>query len=909
MKIKFFLPVFSVFVFFSFIFSVHAQKFSDVPNTNAYYNAIEALSNQGVIKGYADGTFQPSKAINRVETLKILLLSADIDVKETTFNAGFPDVISGSWYAKYVVSAKEKGIISGNPNGLFYPDNQVNFAEALKMMALTKQVKIPENITTKPFADVPANAWYAPYFQYAKENNIIRKKSDEEVKPAITLTRGEIAELMFRFQEVQKNNQIEKIATYYSDELQGNLTASGEVFDQNKPTAAHKTLEFGTKIKVTNLENNQSVIVTINDRGPHNSDPRYELDLSKSAFQSIAPLSKGLINVDYKIISESEPQTNNTNTVICNYARKFIPKDFYQNILLDQSIPNLYQQNEVFLVSGKVTQAKTKKVTAFLLNNSTGKNESRFEVDVINERFSLPIIFSKTGDLSLGILAGDFGQSYINDITVIAENCQNNFTTTALAPSNLSVSLDKTQTRLTWKNQGNTLSKIEIWQNENKKTYITNNTQENFLIPYKDFINFNKGLVNFRISSAASQSIFSIDRISEWTPSQTQSFTAEKHHQSFNNVEKANITKFPSHYTFGEKIIISGKATTNVDPEAILILPSGLTQTVPLSSSSYSLNTNSQKVIPAGTEFTLTYTPQTTGTYIFEVNTDGGFALINAPVYQNNTYPLIPDLWDIEEHYLTTKPSNLDWDKLKNELLQKINQDRLSYNLKGVYLDQNLSKLALSRAEDMVAKNYFSHQNLEGKFANDLKVQYGIKAPVSENISKDIGINFIHEGLMRSAVHRENILKQKWTRVGIGIALDSEGYLIVVEEFSNEELSQTDFPQLRSQILETLNKKRTVAFLADTILTGIAQTWSDKIINYIDSWFEDPQTSLSLSYFINKQIADKLTASTIFKGDFDGILEKIALNQTLQDQKWKRLGTGISQNEDGILNITLIYSE
>ena len=58
----------------------------------------------------------------------------------------------------------------------------------------------------------------------------------------------------------------EGMAVHYSNKFQGKPTANKEIFDQERMTAAHKTLPFGSKVKVTNLENNQSVVLTINDR-------------------------------------------------------------------------------------------------------------------------------------------------------------------------------------------------------------------------------------------------------------------------------------------------------------------------------------------------------------------------------------------------------------------------------------------------------------------------------------------------------------------------------------------------------------------------------------------------------------------------------------------------------------------
>lgn len=80
--------------------------------------------------------------------------------------------------------------------------------------------------------------------------------------------------------------------SYYGDEFHGNKTASGEVFDQNKLTAAHKTLPFGTKLLLINPKNGKSVIVTVNDRGPF-VDNRV-VDISKSAAKHLSILRSGV---------------------------------------------------------------------------------------------------------------------------------------------------------------------------------------------------------------------------------------------------------------------------------------------------------------------------------------------------------------------------------------------------------------------------------------------------------------------------------------------------------------------------------------------------------------------------------------------------------------------------------------
>ncbi|MEQ5834710.1 septal ring lytic transglycosylase RlpA family protein [Marinobacter sp. R17] len=90
-------------------------------------------------------------------------------------------------------------------------------------------------------------------------------------------------------------------ASYYADSLQNRKTASGDIYKHERLTAAHKTLPFGSTVKVTNVQNGKSVVVEINDRGPFVSGRI--IDLSKSAFRRIANTSLGLINVKIEVLS------------------------------------------------------------------------------------------------------------------------------------------------------------------------------------------------------------------------------------------------------------------------------------------------------------------------------------------------------------------------------------------------------------------------------------------------------------------------------------------------------------------------------------------------------------------------------------------------------------------------------
>lgn len=89
-------------------------------------------------------------------------------------------------------------------------------------------------------------------------------------------------------------------ASYYADSLQGNKTASGEPYDKNALTAAHRTLEFGTMVKVTYPKTGNSVEVRVNDRGPHVKDRI--IDVSGAAAEALGLKEDGVGLVEIEVL-------------------------------------------------------------------------------------------------------------------------------------------------------------------------------------------------------------------------------------------------------------------------------------------------------------------------------------------------------------------------------------------------------------------------------------------------------------------------------------------------------------------------------------------------------------------------------------------------------------------------------
>jgi rare lipoprotein A len=98
------------------------------------------------------------------------------------------------------------------------------------------------------------------------------------------------------------------MASYYARKYNGRKTASGEIYDMRKMTAAHRTLPFGIKVRVTDLSSGRSVIVRINDRGPFTKGRI--IDLSLAAAQKLGIVEAGSAKVQVDLLPESAQRTD-----------------------------------------------------------------------------------------------------------------------------------------------------------------------------------------------------------------------------------------------------------------------------------------------------------------------------------------------------------------------------------------------------------------------------------------------------------------------------------------------------------------------------------------------------------------------------------------------------------------------
>ncbi|MEP3051448.1 MAG: septal ring lytic transglycosylase RlpA family protein [Erythrobacter sp.] len=159
-------------------------------------------------------------------------------------------------------------------------------AVAPAMSAAQDQFPVPTTVSSAPAGNFaaqfgPYNSQPAPITAQPGSVDLSTFEAPREAQPAVrSLGTG--------------------IASYYGRRFHGRLTANGERFNMRALTAAHKTLPFGTRVRVTNPRNGRSVTVRINDRGPFIRGR--EIDLSRAAAERIGMISSGHARVELALV-------------------------------------------------------------------------------------------------------------------------------------------------------------------------------------------------------------------------------------------------------------------------------------------------------------------------------------------------------------------------------------------------------------------------------------------------------------------------------------------------------------------------------------------------------------------------------------------------------------------------------
>lgn len=188
--------------------SAEEASFPDLESDDPSITAISYLKDEGIVQGYPDGTFQSLSKINRAEFMKIVVESITDSPEGSEC---FSDV-HDEWFAKYICYGKTAGIVSGYDDGTFHPEQNINFAEASKIIVNAL------DLTTTSETDSAAitaleEQWYTTFAKTLSAQNAIPTSISDFDK---SIARGEMAEMIWRL----KDNQTDLDAVTY-EELEG----------------------------------------------------------------------------------------------------------------------------------------------------------------------------------------------------------------------------------------------------------------------------------------------------------------------------------------------------------------------------------------------------------------------------------------------------------------------------------------------------------------------------------------------------------------------------------------------------------------------------------------------------------------------------------------------------------------
>jgi len=168
-------------------------EFSDVKVSDWYYTYLLDLKNKGIISGYEDGSFKPSNTVTREEFVKMIISAAGIEL--STANEGFADVFANDWFAEYVYTAKENGIVNGIDENNFGTGRPVSRQDMSVIICNVLDTKTSADKET--FKDDGKIASYAKNAVYTmKALGVLNGYEDGTFNPSGNLTRAEAVKVI-----------------------------------------------------------------------------------------------------------------------------------------------------------------------------------------------------------------------------------------------------------------------------------------------------------------------------------------------------------------------------------------------------------------------------------------------------------------------------------------------------------------------------------------------------------------------------------------------------------------------------------------------------------------------------------------------------------------------------------------
>lgn len=541
---------------------------------------------------------------------------------------------------------------------------------------------------------------------------------------------------------------------FYSDDFENGGTSQGDRFNQSAYSAARCDVELGRLLQVA--YGKRSVVVKANDRPNCRLHPEI-VDLTTTAFQALAPLSKGRLNGSVEVLGAS-PQ---------GYRKEPLPANAFESlgIALDAGIPNTYLPGETLRVSGKVTDGKEDSL--IFLKGPDGVKYSR-SVPVENGAFSYEIPMLQPGKYDLVVASGmGFSTSRTQSVFVLSESAVTGRKILSSAPADLRIptlrfsrkeSSDLTPLNVLSLPKSDRPYLRTVTLSQPGKADLVRRSMGDVAFFPADATRFDhEKPVRVRIVAQESSTPFSLDVFGIPTTVFDEELPLVSSYAP-ENKERVSVA------VAGNSLKVVTDLPANAPPlrnELYLITPSGgvVTKQFPVAS----LGDDGYVVRGKRSEFLVPLGEP--GQYLAEIMYATGFPAYNAPfAYATPVAALLPNEFDS-----VSKDVDASSDDVVPNALRFINVLRKKVGLGPLQSDPVLESLALYKANDMADNAYVGHDDSRGQKIPGTAKRAGIPivGSVGENVAGgSVGSDFLLAGLSLSGGHRSNMLGE-WTKIGV----------------------------------------------------------------------------------------------------------------------------------------------
>ncbi len=246
--------------FISFFIASTTFAYGDISVDDPYHHSFVHLREVGVMTPYQDGNFHPEKIVTRAEALTIAMRAGGFVIPEDFGGETYyADVDPNAWFAPIVHEAVNRRVII-NKSDFFRPNDAVGKAEFLAFLFRATKVDFgPYFSRTRNIAmDIPADAWFAPHFAYAKKYQIAHLPSDKFYHPYKALSRREVGIMAYRQLHLFHGDTLTRTFV----ELQGEIQQFLQLLQSGKQDEAEMRLRKIVKLnrELTRIKNNSEAV-------------------------------------------------------------------------------------------------------------------------------------------------------------------------------------------------------------------------------------------------------------------------------------------------------------------------------------------------------------------------------------------------------------------------------------------------------------------------------------------------------------------------------------------------------------------------------------------------------------------------------------------------------------------------